>query len=134
MPNAVIIGVLIVGGIIVLAFLFIIGQYLSLWYQALVAGIQLSLIELMMLRFRRIDPKVIVHNLIAARRAGLDLSMEQLEIHYLAGGSVSNVVQALIIAVQTGIDLTWEQAMAIDLAGRDIVDEVRSSIDPHETA
>jgi uncharacterized protein YqfA (UPF0365 family) len=124
------IGGLIVAALVLLIVLFIIGQYISLWVQALLSGARVRLIDLIMMRFRKVDPKTIVFNRISAKKAGLDLSSDQLESHYLAGGRVTNVVRAMIAADKARIDLGWERSTAIDLAGRDILDAVRTSVDP----
>ncbi|MHC4446638.1 MAG: flotillin-like protein FloA [Planctomycetota bacterium] len=124
------IGALIVGGIIVLVFLFIIGQYFSLWFQALLSGARVRLIDLIMMRFRKVDPKTIVFNRITAKKAGLDITTDRLESHYLAGGRVTNVVRSMIAADKAKIELPWERATAIDLAGRDILEAVKTSVDP----
>lgn len=130
MGQFVIIGILIAGGIFAVVMLFVIGQYLSLWFQALLSGARVRLIDLIMMRFRKVDPKVIVFNRISAKKAGLEISTDQLESHYLSGGRVTNVVRAMIAADKAGIDLGWSRATAIDLAGRDILDAVKTSVDP----
>jgi uncharacterized protein YqfA (UPF0365 family) len=125
-----VLGLLAAGGLFLLIILFIIGQYISLWFQALLSGARVRLIDLIMMRFRKVDPKTIVFNRISAKKAGLELSTDQLEAHYLAGGRVTNVVRSLIAADKAKIDLGWERATAIDLAGRDILDAVKTSVDP----
>ena len=130
MPQTVFYGILIVGGIILLVFLFIIGQYFSLWFQALLSGARVRLLDLIMMRFRKVDPRTIVINRIAAKKAGVDLSTDVLESHYLAGGRVTNVVRSMIAAGKAKIDLPWDRATAIDLAGRDILEAVKTSVDP----
>jgi uncharacterized protein YqfA (UPF0365 family) len=124
------IGIGIAGAIVLIIVLFIIGQYISLWFQALLSGARVRLIDLIMMRFRKVDPKTIVFNRISAKKAGLDINTDNLEAHYLAGGRVTNVVRALIAADKAKIDLGWERATAIDLAGRDILDAVKTSVDP----
>ncbi len=130
MNNPVLIGALIVGGIIFLIILFYVGQYFSLWFQALLSGARVRLIDLIMMRFRKVRPQEIVFNRISAKKAGLELSTDYLESHYLAGGRVTNVVRAMIAADKAKIELPWDRATAIDLAGRDILDAVRTSVDP----
>ncbi len=130
MPNTVIIGVLIVVGVIGLIILFMMGQFISLWIQALVSGARVGFLDLIMMRFRKVDPKTIVFNRISAKKAGLELSSDDLESHYLAGGRVTNVVRAMIAAEKAKIDLDWQRATAIDLAGRDILEAVKTSVDP----
>jgi uncharacterized protein YqfA (UPF0365 family) len=126
----VLIGLAIAAGIVLLIILFIIGQFISLWFQALLSGARVRLIDLIMMKFRKVDPKTIVFNRISAKKAGLDLTTNALESHYLAGGRVTNVVRAMIAADKARIDLPWERATAIDLAGRDILDAVKTSVDP----
>jgi len=128
--NPIIIGLLAVLGIALLIGLFMIGQFFSLWLQALLSGARVSLIGLIMMRLRKVDPKTIVFNRIRAKKAGLNLTTDWLEAHYLAGGRVTNVVLAMIAADKANIDLPWDRATAIDLAGRDILDAVKTSVDP----
>ncbi len=128
--HPIVIGVLIIAGIIVLIVLFYVGQYFSLWFQALLSGARVRLIDLIMMRFRKVRPQEIVYNRISAKKAGLELPTDWLESHYLAGGRVTNVVRAMIAADKAKIDLPWDRATAIDLAGRDILDAVRTSVDP----
>jgi uncharacterized protein YqfA (UPF0365 family) len=128
--NPVVIGGVIVAGIVALVILFWIGQYLSLWFQALLSGARVRLIDLIMMRFRKVRPQEIVYNRITAKKAGLDLTTDYLESHYLAGGRVTNVVRAMIAADKAKIELPWDRATAIDLAGRDILDAVKTSVDP----
>ncbi len=125
-----VIGLLIAGGLFFIIILFVIGQYISLWFQALLSGARVRLVDLIMMRFRKVDPKTIVFNRISAKKAGLEISTDDLEAHYLAGGRVTNVVRALIAADKAKIDLGWERATAIDLAGRDILEAVKTSVDP----
>ncbi len=126
----VVMGALIVGGIIFLIILFYVGQYVSLWFQALLSGARERLIDLIMMRFRKVRPQEIVYNRISAKKAGLDLTTDYLESHFLAGGRVTNVVRAMIASDKAKIELQWDRATAIDLAGRDILDAVRTSVDP----
>jgi uncharacterized protein YqfA (UPF0365 family) len=84
--SAVLIGGLILGGIIIVIVLFMVGQFFSLWLQALVSGARVKLIDLIMMKFRKVDPRTIVYNRISAKKAGLEISTNQLESHYLAGG------------------------------------------------
>jgi uncharacterized protein YqfA (UPF0365 family) len=124
------IGILVVVGIFVVIILFMVGQFFSLWLQALVSGARVRLVDLIMMKFRKVDPRTIVYNRISAKKAGLEINTNQLESHYLAGGRVTNVVRAMIAADKAKIDLPWDRATAIDLAGRDIVDAVKTSVDP----
>ena len=102
----------------------------GLWFQALVSGVHCSLIQLMFMRFRKVPPSVIVNNMINATKAGLKLSQNELEAHYLAGGNVTNVVQALISSSKANMNLDFRTATAIDLAGRDVLKAVQTSVNP----
>ncbi len=130
MNNAVLIGIIIVVGIIGLIGLFIAGQYISLWFQALISGARVGFLDLVMMRFRKVRPQEIVFNRISAKKAGLEIPTDYLESHYLAGGRVTNVVRAMIAADKAKIELPWDRVTAIDLAGRDILEAVRTSVDP----
>jgi uncharacterized protein YqfA (UPF0365 family) len=126
----IVIAILVVVGLFGLFVLFVLSQVIQLYFQALLSGAPVSLIDLLMMRFRKVRPDVIVINRISAKKAGLDLTTNLLEAHYLAGGNVSRVVRAMIAADKAKIDLGWERATAIDLAGRDILDAVKTSVDP----
>ncbi|MBC24388.1 MAG: hypothetical protein CMJ32_10800 [Phycisphaerae bacterium] len=119
-----------IGGLFGLIVLLVLGQYLGLWLQAMLSGAPVGLLDLVMMRFRKVRPDVVVLNRIAAKKAGLDIPTNLLEAHFLAGGNVSRVTRAMIAADKAKIDLPWERATAIDLAGRDILDAVKTSVDP----
>ena len=116
--------------VIVLVFLLLFAPLFGLWIQALSAGAGVGIFELIGMRFRKVNPQVIVLSRIQAVRAGLDLSTTELETHYLAGGRPVNVVRALIAANRAAIDLEWKRATAIDLAGRDVLEAVQTSVNP----
>ncbi|MDR6225051.1 flotillin-like protein FloA [Desmospora profundinema] len=101
-----------------------------LWISAMASGVYVGLTTLIGMRLRRIAPARIINPLIKARKAGLDVSIAQLETHYLAGGNVDRVVDALIAAQRADIDLMFERAAAIDLAGRDVLQAVQMSVNP----
>lgn len=104
---------------------------LALWFQALVSGAPVSVFNIIGMSLRKISPKLIVSALINARKAGLkQISSNDLETHYLAGGHVNEVVRAMIAADKARIALDWRQATAIDLAGRDIFEAVKTSVYP----
>ncbi len=106
-------------------------RYISLWFQAFVSGTPISLFNIIGMSLRKIPPRLIVSARINAFKAGLkNVSVNDLETHYLAGGRVLDVVRALIAADKANIPLDWRQATAIDLAGRDIFDAVRTSVNP----
>ncbi|EGK12641.1 flotillin-like protein FloA [Kroppenstedtia eburnea] len=101
-----------------------------LWISAMASGVYVGLTTLIGMRLRRIVPSRIVNPLIKARKAGLEVTIEMLETHYLAGGNVDRVVDALIAAQRADIDLMFERAAAIDLAGRDVLEAVQMSVNP----
>ena len=103
---------------------------LRLWVEAVFAGVKVSLGDLIGMRLRKVNPAQVVRPLIAATKAGLDLTTKQLEAHYLAGGHVDRVVKALISADKANIGLPFQQAAAIDLAGRDVLEAVKVSVNP----
>ena len=121
---------LAVAGLFALVVLAIFGRFAGLWIQSIVSGAPVGLLDLFMMRLRKVSPGVVVSNRITAKKAGLELSAAQLEAHYLAGGTVERVVRAMIAADKAKIDLPWDRATAIDLAGRDILEAVRTSVDP----
>ena len=103
---------------------------IGIWFQALMSGVRISFFTLFGMRFRKVNPAMIVNPLINAHKAGLQLSIDALEAHYLAGGNVERVVRALISADAAGIVLPLKQATAIDLAGRDVFEAVQVSVNP----
>jgi len=103
---------------------------IGLWITAFASGVRVSFMKLFGMRFRKVNPSNIVNPLIAAHKAGLNLSIDSLEAHYLAGGSVDRVVRALISADKAGIAIDLKQATAIDLAGRDVFEAVQVSVNP----
>lgn len=102
----------------------------GLWFSALVSGVRISLLQLILMRWRKVPPSVIVNNLIAATKAGLKINANDLETHYLAGGRVKSVVNALISAEKANMGLDIKTATAIDLAGRDVFEAVQMSVQP----
>lgn len=121
----------IVLAIIVLAILIILGKFISLWFQAFVSGTPIPLFNIIGMSLRKIPPRVIVNARITLYKAGLkDISVADLETHYLAGGHVPDVVSAMIAADKANIPLDWRRATAIDLAGRDLRDAVQTSVNP----
>jgi len=115
--------------IIVLAF-FLYLVPVGLWFQGILTNVRVSLIQLMFMRFRKVPPSVIMNAMINGKKAGLNLSPDLLEAHYLAGGHVQRVVNALISAEKANIPLDFKSATAIDLAGRDVFDAVQMSVNP----
>ncbi|WP_372447637.1 MULTISPECIES: flotillin-like protein FloA [Neobacillus] len=101
-----------------------------LWVSALAAGVRISIFTLIGMRLRRVTPSKVVNPLIKAHKAGLNVTTNQLESHYLAGGNVDRVVNALIAAHRANIELSFERCAAIDLAGRDVLEAVQMSVNP----
>jgi uncharacterized protein YqfA (UPF0365 family) len=114
---------IVVVGIIVL-------NFFGLWFQALMSKADVSLVQLIGMRFRKVPAKAIVESKIMGIKAGLELGTEDLEAHYMAGGHVQRVVQALIAADKANIPLTFKRAAAIDLAGRNVLEAVQMSVNP----
>jgi len=102
----------------------------GLWISALAAGVRVGIITLIGMRLRRVPPANIVNPLVKAYKAGLDITVDQLEAHYLAGGNVDRVVDALIASERADINLPFERAAAIDLAGRNVLEAVQMSVNP----
>lgn len=102
----------------------------GLWFNALLSGVRVSLIQLILMRWRKVPPAIIVNALITSFKAGIPLNRNELEAHYLAGGRVKNVVNALISADKANIPLDFKSATAIDLAGRDVFEAVQMSVNP----
>jgi uncharacterized protein YqfA (UPF0365 family) len=122
------IGLLVFLGIV---FLFFFIRYFKLWLRAFVTRARISPLTIVFMALRKVNPNTIVDTKIMAVQAGLtDISTGALEAHYLAGGNVVKCVRALIASHRARIDLSWDTAAAIDLAGRDVLDAVRTSVDP----
>lgn len=103
---------------------------IGLWITALFSGVRVSIGTLIGMRLRKINPSEIVRPLISATKAGIQLDIQQMEAHVLAGGRVGTVVTALISADRANIDLPWKRATAIDLAGRNVLEAVQVSVNP----
>lgn len=117
----------IIGLLVVLFFVFV---PVGLWISSLAANVKISIFNLIGMKLRRVTPSRIVMPLIKATKAGMNLGVNQLEAHYLAGGNVDNVINALIASERAGIELPFEKAAAIDLAGRDVLEAVKMSVNP----
>ena len=123
--------VLLVGAAILLLCIFFYYCPFFLWISARVSGVKISLIQLVLMRIRTVPAAVIVRALIEAHKAGLqDVSRDELEAHYLAGGNPERVVHALVAAAKANIPLGFKMATAIDLAGRDVFQAVQMSVNP----
>jgi uncharacterized protein YqfA (UPF0365 family) len=104
---------------------------IGLWFSALISGVRISLLQLILMRWRKVPPSVIVRAMIVAYKAGLtNINRDELEAHYLAGGHVAQVVHALVSASKANIELFFQMATAIDLAGRDVLEAVQMSVNP----
>lgn len=122
--------ILYIVGVIVFLMIVLYFVPLGLWFQALVSGVRISLIQLIFMRWRKVPPSIIVRALIEGTKAGLQLNRNDLEAHYLAGGHVEKVVHALVSAEKANIELLFNMATAIDLAGRDVFEAVQMSVNP----
>ncbi|HOO42818.1 MAG TPA: flotillin-like protein FloA [Bacteroidales bacterium] len=103
---------------------------ITLWFQALISGVRINLIQLVLMRWRKVPPSTIVMAMVTGTKAGLKLDVNALEAHYLAKGNVGKVVNALISADKANIPLDFKMAAAIDLAGRDVFEAVQMSVNP----
>jgi uncharacterized protein YqfA (UPF0365 family) len=127
---------LIIVGVIFLAIIGIIlfialATYFNLWLRASFAGVRISPFALLFMSLRKINPPQVVDALIMSTQAGIEgITRSKLEAHMLAGGNINTVVRALIVAHRASIDLDWDTASAIDLAGRNVLEAVRTSVDP----
>ncbi|MDR0232531.1 MAG: flotillin-like protein FloA [Dysgonamonadaceae bacterium] len=122
--------VLVIGAIILLSIFFYYVPFL-LWIQAKAAGVNISLVQLFLMRLRKVPPPIIANAMINAHKAGLkSITRNELEAHYLAGGNVMRVVNALISAAKANMELSFQMATAIDLAGRDVLQAVQMSVNP----
>ncbi|MBA4410832.1 MAG: flotillin-like protein FloA [Bacteroidota bacterium] len=117
-------------GIFILLIIILYYIPVGLWFSALVSDVRISLIQLFLMRFRKVPPSVIVRALIEGTKAGLVLNRDELEAHFLAGGHVEKVVHALVSAQKANIELSFKMATAIDLAGRDVFQAVQMSVNP----
>jgi uncharacterized protein YqfA (UPF0365 family) len=124
---------LIIGGIVLLIgifFLVIFFSFVRLWIQCLLTGAKISILDLIGMKLRNVDYSMIVRQKIALVQAGVKVSTQDMEAHYLARGNVPKTAAAVIAAHKAGMDLPWARAAAIDLAGRDILDAVKTSVNP----
>ena len=118
--------------VLIIAFIMVFLHFvpIGLWISALAANVRVGIMTLVGMRMRRVPPNKIILPLIKANKAGLDVAVNQLEAHYLAGGNVDKVVDALIAAHRAQIPLPFERSAAIDLAGRDVLEAVQMSVNP----
>jgi len=131
MPDALFWIIIVVVGMVLLVVFAVMFTYFNLWFQAVMSKAGVSLPTIVAMRFRKVNPAIIVNNKVRLVKAGIDsVETGQLENHYLAGGNVTNVVSAVIAAANANIELQWGIGTAIDLAGRDILDAVNTSVNP----
>jgi uncharacterized protein YqfA (UPF0365 family) len=128
--NTVFIIIAAIAALIFLVFLFIFFSFVRLWIQSLLTGANISIWSLIGMKLRNVDYGLIVRQKIALVQAGVKVTTEDLESHYLARGNVPKTAAAVIAAHKAGLDLPWKTAAAIDLAGRDVLEAVRTSVNP----
>ena len=128
--NQIVLILVIVVGFAILIFFLIFMRLFGLWLSAQLAGVKISLLQMILMRWRRVDPRAIVDNMVTAHKAGIPLTRDQLEAHFLAGGNIKRVVNALVTADKANIPLDFKAATAIDLAGRDVFEAVQLSVNP----
>lgn len=125
---------LLIGGIILLLFIVVFMitfmRYIGLWINAKLTNVDVGFFDLFFMQLRRVPPTVIVDAMITAAKAGINITRDELEAHFLAGGRISTVVKALISADKANIPLTFKEATAIDLAGREVFEAVQMSVNP----
>lgn len=124
-------------GLIILIIIIIVGVIIffwlipvRLWVAALSSGAHVSIMRVIGMRLRRVPPHVVVNARIMAIKAGIDIPIDKMEAHFLAGGNVEAVIRALISADKANIPLDFDQAAAIDLAGRQVFEAVQMSVNP----
>src|SRR5690554_6563010 len=120
---------IIVGAVIAL-FIFFYFLPINLWFTAQLSGVRVSLLNLLLMRLRKVSPSLVVNSMIISTKAGLNISSNDIETHYLAGGNVNRVIKALISADKANIPLSFKLATALDLAGRDVFEAVQISVNP----
>jgi uncharacterized protein YqfA (UPF0365 family) len=116
--------------IVAIAFIAIFLKFFGLWFRALLSGAHIGIGRLIGMWIRRVKGRLIVDSRIMLTKAGIKVDSDQLETHYLAGGDVIRVSKALIAASKANIPLNFQRATAIDLAGRDVLDAVKTSVNP----
>ncbi|MFC2114220.1 flotillin-like protein FloA [Bacteroidota bacterium] len=128
--NGLVVIVAAVIGILLFILIFLYFVPLNLWITAVFSNVKVSILQLILMRIRKVPPALVVNALITSTKAGLKVSSNEIETHFLAGGNVNNVIKALISADKANIPLTFQLATAIDLAGRDVFDAVHMSVNP----
>jgi uncharacterized protein YqfA (UPF0365 family) len=122
--------IMVIVGIVAALFFFLYLLPVNLWFTAQLSGVKISLLNLFLMRLRKVPPSLVTNAMIISTKAGLNISSNEIETHFLAGGNVNNVIKALISADKANIPLTFKLATAIDLAGRDVFDAVQLSVNP----
>jgi len=120
----------VVGIFLFIMFIVFVGSPFALWFQAVVSSAEVGLMKIIFMRFRKVPAKLIVDAMITATKANLNVTSDQLEAHYLAGGNVIRVIQALVAASKANINLSFSRSTAIDLAGRNVLEAVQMSVNP----
>jgi uncharacterized protein YqfA (UPF0365 family) len=117
--------VLIIVGALFFILLFLYFVPVNLWITAVFSNVKISIMNLVLMRLRKVPPSIVVNAMITSTKAGLNVTTNEVETHFMAGGNVNNVIRALISADKANIPLTFKMATAIDLAGRDVADAVQ---------
>ena len=118
----------VVLGIVVFILILIFMSFARIWIRALMSGVPISILDIIGMKLRKVPPLLIVDAKILAAKAGIDISTNELETHFLAGGDVNKVIKALIAAQKANVDLTWQTAAAIDISGQDVLDAVMNEL------
>jgi len=121
---------LVIAGAFIFITFFLYFVPVNLWITAVFSNVRISIMNLILMRLRKVPPSIVVNAMITSTKAGLNVTTNEIETHYLAGGNVNNVIKALISADKANIPLTFKMATAIDLAGRDVADAVQLSVNP----
>lgn len=121
---------LVVVGLLVAIFIFFYFIPINLWITAVFSGVRISIIDLILMRIRKVPPSLVVNALINSTKAGLKVTSNEAQTHFLAGGNVNTVIRAMISADKANIQLDWRAATAIDLAGREVFQAVQMSVNP----
>lgn len=122
--------ILMIVGAIVAFFILLYLLPVNLWFTAQLSGVRINLLNLVLMRLRKVSPSLVTNAMITSTKAGLNITSNDIETHYLAGGNVNTVIKALISADKANIPLDFKLATAIDLAGRDVFDAVQISVNP----
>ena len=121
---------LIIAGTFIFILFFLYFVPVNFWITAVFSNVKISILNLILMRLRKVPPSIVVNAMINSTKSGLNITTNEIETHYLAGGNVNNVIKALISADKANIPLTFKMATAIDLAGRDVADAVQLSVNP----